>query len=69
MILAAAWSLTYLLLPLVHHLVATPPTYRYISAASNFFAFDPLLQLLTFCVAVGLALATVWLRRRFSDVA
>ncbi|MGC8879419.1 MAG: hypothetical protein ACP5R2_09355 [Anaerolineae bacterium] len=58
-----AWS--YVLLPLVHHVLATPPHYRYISAASNFFAFDPRLQVLVIAIAAGLALGVTAIRRRW----
>ena len=63
-LLAAGLCLSYLLLPLVHHLLATPPGYRYISAASNFFAFSPPLQLAVFVVAAGLEVAVTRLRKR-----
>jgi len=36
------WS--YLFLPLVHYLFLTPPAYRYISVAANFFAVTPGVQ-------------------------
>jgi hypothetical protein len=54
-LLASGLCLSYVLLPLIHHLVFTPPDYRYISASSNFFAFDPGIQLLSFGVTVLLA--------------
>ncbi|KAA3660181.1 MAG: hypothetical protein DWQ04_20175, partial [Chloroflexi bacterium] len=38
-LLLAGFGLSYVLMPLVHYLLATPPAYRYISTASNFFAF------------------------------
>lgn len=57
-------GLSYVLMPLVHHLLATPPTYRYISATSNFFAFDGRIQLLALGVAAALAAGTTWARRR-----
>jgi hypothetical protein len=56
---------SYLLMPLVHHLFSTPPGYRYISTASNFFAFNPGLQLLVFLVAAALAIGATRLRQRF----
>ncbi|MFW6115941.1 MAG: hypothetical protein ACOC7Y_02645 [Chloroflexota bacterium] len=43
--------LSYLLMPVVHHLLETPPGYRYISASSNFFADHVGLQLLALLVA------------------
>ncbi len=45
---ALIWS--YLLAPLAHYLLLTPPGYRYISAASNFFASTPTAQALCFLV-------------------
>jgi hypothetical protein len=64
-LLAAGLCLSYLLLPLVHHLLATPPGWRYISTASNFFAFNPLLQLAALAVATGTAVAVTRLRARY----
>jgi len=64
-LLAAGLCLSYLLLPLVHHLLATPPGYRYISTASNFFAFSPALQLAVFAVAAGIAAVVTRLRERY----
>jgi hypothetical protein len=66
LLLVAGLSEAYLLLPLAHHLLATPPAYRYISTASNFFAFNFGLQILVFGVATGLAVAAAWLRRRWA---
>ena len=63
-LLAAGLCLSYLLMPLVHHLFATPPGWRYISTASNFFAFNPVLQLAVFAVAAGTAVAVTRLRAR-----
>jgi hypothetical protein len=68
-LLLAGLGLSYVLLPLVHHLLATPPAYRYISTASNFFAFNPALQLLAMGVAAGLAVGVTRLRRRFAGTA
>jgi hypothetical protein len=65
----AGLSESYLLLPLAHHLLATPLAYRYISTASNFFAFNLGLQILVFGVATGLAVVAVWLRRRWAVLA
>ena len=44
----AGLCLSYLVMPLVHHLLFTPPGYRYISTSSNFFAFDGKVQLMVF---------------------
>ena len=59
-LLAAGLCLNYL----VHHLFATPARYRYISTASNFFAFSPALQLAVFAVAAGMAVVVTRLRER-----
>ncbi len=58
----AGLCLSYLLMPLVHHLLATPAGYRYISTSSNFFAFSLPVQLLVFLVAAGLAIGATRLR-------
>lgn len=60
----AGLCLSYLAMPLVHHLVATPPDYRYISTSSNFFAFNPSVQLLALVVAAILAIGVTRLRQR-----
>jgi len=56
------WS--YLLAPLAHHLLLTPPGYRYISTASNFFASSPAVQALSFLVLALQARGAEWLHRR-----
>lgn len=58
----AAWS--YLVLPLAHHLLATPRGFRYISAASNFFALSPWLEAVALLTALLIALGFGSLRRR-----
>lgn len=50
----AALCIGYLLLPVAHYLLFTPPDYRYITASANFFAATWGVQLLTFGVAGGL---------------
>jgi hypothetical protein len=67
-LLAAGLCLSYLLMPFVHHLLATPPGYRYISTASNFFAFSPVLQLVVFATAAGVAVVTTRLRGRYLPI-
>ena len=67
-LLAAGLCLSYLLLPLVHHLFATPPGWRYISTASNFFAFSPILQLAVFAAAAGVAVVVTRLRERYLPI-
>ncbi len=49
-----AWM--YLLGPLAHHLLATPPSYRYISVAANFFSRRLVVQGAVWLVATALAL-------------
>ena len=63
-LLAAGLCWSYLLLPLAHHLLATPPGYRYITTASNFFAFNMGIQLLAWFVTVALAIGVTHWRRR-----
>lgn len=63
-LLMAGFGLNYVLLPLVHYLLATPPAYRYISTAGNFFAFTLGLQAVVLLVAIGLALGVTAGRRR-----
>ncbi len=58
-IIVAGVCLSYLLMPLIHH-VFTPPAYRYISAATNFFAFSLETQLAVWFVA---ALLVFWVAR------
>lgn len=61
---AAGLALSYLLLPLAHYLLAGPPGFRYISDAANFFAVNPLIQLLALAAAAGLAAGATAVRRR-----
>ncbi len=42
----------------------TPTEYRYISTASNFFAFDPAVQFMVFAVTAALAVGITRLRQR-----
>ena len=58
----AGLCLSYLLMPVVHHLFATPPGYRYISTSSNFFAFSIGVQVAVFVVAALLAVGITRLR-------
>lgn len=55
-LLVAGLCLSYLLMPLAHHLVFVPPSYRYISTSSNFFAFNLGIQLISLAVAAALAI-------------
>jgi len=54
-IFAAGLCTSYLLMPVVHHVLATPPGYRYISTSANFFADHVGLQALALLVAALLA--------------
>ena len=62
-LLMAGFGWSYLALPVAHYLFATPPAFRYITAASNFFAFEPGVQALAFAIAIGMSVATSHLRR------
>ena len=62
---AAGLCLSYLLMPLIHHLFATPPGWRYISTASNFFVFNLILQIVVLAAAAGTAVAVTHLRARY----
>jgi hypothetical protein len=62
-VFVAGLCLSYLLMPLVHHLLFAPPAYRYISASSNFFASSVGVQSLAFFVAVMLAVGSTRVRR------
>ena len=63
-LLASGLCLSYLGMPLAHHLFFTPVGYRYISTSTNFFASNPLLQLVVFGVAALLAFGVARLRER-----
>lgn len=63
-LLLAGLGISYLCLPLVHYLIATPPGFRYITAASNFFALEPAVQALALAVAGAQAWGAAALRRR-----
>lgn len=67
-LLAAGLCLSYLQMPLVHHLFFTPPDYRYISTSSNFFAFNPGIQLMVFLVAGILAIGFTRLRAKYMPI-
>jgi hypothetical protein len=60
----AGIGLSYLLMPLVHYLIAGRPGFRYISDAANFFAFNPGVQLLVGIAAAGLAAGATAFRSR-----
>jgi hypothetical protein len=62
-LLLAGLSLSYLFLPVVHHLLATPPGYRYITTASNFFAPNLAVQTMALVVAAAMALGFVRVRQ------
>lgn len=62
-LLVSALCLAYLIGPLAHYLLFTPPDYRYITVAANFFAQSPLIQLICFFVLAVLAGAAVWVQK------
>jgi len=62
-VLAAGLALSYLLLPVVHHWLATPPDWRYISTSSNFFAVSPFVQAAAVLAAAAMAFGATRLRR------
>ncbi|NLG29313.1 MAG: hypothetical protein GX557_15495 [Chloroflexi bacterium] len=64
-LLAAGLAENYMLLPLLHHLVATPAGYRYISSSANFFADQWWIQLACLGVASAQAWGAVWLANRW----
>ena len=59
----AGLVLSYLLLPLYHYLFMVPSEYRYISAATNFFAYTPWVQLASLLLAILLASGFAKLQR------
>lgn len=63
-VFVAGLCLSYLLMPLVHHLFFTPAGYRYITASTNFFARHSDVQLVALFVAASLAAGVTPLRRR-----
>lgn len=62
-VFVAGICLSYLLMPLVHHLLFTPLEYRYISASSNFFAHSIGVQLMVLLLGAILAVGVTRLRR------
>ncbi len=61
--LAAGLSVSYVIMPLVHYLIATPPGYKYITTAANFFAINPFLQVVVFVVAAAMVFGADRVRR------
>ena len=64
----AGLCLAYLFMPLLHHLAATPPGYRYITIAGNFIAHSPGLQAFTLVVAGLLSWAFTRVRHRWGNL-
>ncbi len=64
-LLAASLCLSYLLMPLVHYLLLTPPEFHYISASTNFFAMRWSTQLMVFCVVGTMAAVLAQLQQRW----
>jgi hypothetical protein len=67
-ILVLGLCLSYLLMPLLHHLLLTPPGYRYVTASSNFLAFSVGVQLLVLSLAAILALGVTLLRQASTNL-
>lgn len=61
----AGLQISYLLLPLTHYLFMTPSRYRYISSSQNFFAFNPILQITTWGIAILVCLTAVVLQKKW----
>lgn len=57
-LLAAAFLGCYVALPAIHHLIATPPGYKYITTAENFFAGSLALQGTTWLLALAVIYGT-----------
>jgi hypothetical protein len=64
-IFVAGLCLSYLVMPLLHYLLFVPPEFRYISASTNFFAFNESTQLMSFIVAAILAKGSIILQRKW----
>lgn len=56
-VFVAAVCISYLLLPLAHHLFFTPPGHPYITVTDNFFAVNPLVQ--AACIAAAYAASSI----------
>lgn len=54
-LLISTLCLAYLIGPLAHYLLFTPPDYRYITVAANFFAQSPVVQVVCFFILTALA--------------
>lgn len=67
MLFIAGLSWSYLLLPLAHHLLFTPQAYRYISSASNFFAGNLVLQMITVIVTALICLGVTAFQRKYNS--
>lgn len=62
-LLLSALCLSYLVMPVVHYLLLTPPGYHYISVSDNFFARRLLVQGICFFVAILEARFSICLQR------
>jgi hypothetical protein len=60
-ILLGSLTVAYVLLPLVHFVLATPPAYKYITAADNFLARSWLLQAGIIALAWGIISSAAWI--------
>lgn len=63
-ILLSGFLISYLLLPIMHYLFATPPGRPYITASDNFFPDSFYLKIGTWIIAAILAFAAVEFRKR-----
>lgn len=63
-LLVAGLALSYMVLPLVHYVIAAPPGHRYITTATNFFAFNAVLQVFVLTIAAAVAYSVTRVRRR-----
>lgn len=61
-IVGLCWS--YLVLPLVHYIFSTPPNFKYITASQNFFASALEIQIVSWLVAIALAVIATSVRQR-----
>jgi len=67
-LITSSLQISYLLLPLVHHLLMTPPRYRYISSTQNFFATNPLLQITVWGIAFLVCISIVAFQKKWSAI-
>jgi hypothetical protein len=66
-VLLAGLTVSYLGMPLAHHLLFTPADYRYISLSANFFATSAILQIVVIAVPGLLAAGASTARRQMAS--